>query len=297
MRKIGTIPDEQDARTFQDYLLTLGIKSEVQPDNNHAQVVWVLEEDHLDQARSELAEFLQTPRGAKYAGAAEAAQQQRDAEIKQAQAARKQQVDLREHWERPLIERIPVTLLLIATCATIAFLTRFGKVTQGTVAEDLFISYPFQFRFALPEVARGEVWRLVTPIFLHFSEIHLFGNMLNLFFLGGSVEDAKGPRKYLALVLGMAVASNVAQLIASGPNFGGMSGVDFGLFGYLWMKSRYAPDEGFFMPQYVVVQAMIWMAICLTGVVGPIANTAHTVGLVAGMVVALVPVVYRHLMR
>jgi GlpG protein len=297
MRKIGTIPDEQDARTFRDYLLTLGIRSELNPDNNHAQVVWVLEEDQLERARSELAEFTQAPRAEKYAGAVEVAQKQRDTELKEAMAARKRQVNLRERWERPLVARIPVTLLLIAGSVAVAVLTRFGDNIDGTLAESLFISYPFHFRFALPEVARGEVWRLVTPIFLHFGEVHLFGNMLNLFFLGGSVEDAKGPWKYLSLVLGIAVASNLAQSIASGPAFGGMSGVDFGLIGYLWMKSRYAPEEGFDLPQYIVILAMVWMGACLFNLVGPIANTAHTVGLVTGMLVALAPVVYRHLMR
>jgi GlpG protein len=297
MRKIGTIPDEQDARTFRDYLLTLGIKSELNPDSNHTQIVWVLEEDQLQRARSELAEFVLAPRAEKYAGAAEAAQRQRDAELKEAMAARKQQVNMRERWERPLVARIPVTLLLIAISVAVALLTHYGDTIDGTLAEGLFISFPFRFRFALPEVAQGELWRLVTPIFLHFGRPHLFGNMLNLFFLGGSVEDAKGPRKYLSLVIGIAVASNVAQLVASGPAFGGMSGVDFGLIGYLWMKSRYAPEEGFYLPQYVVIMAMIWMGVCLFGLVGPIANTAHTVGLMTGMIVAVAPVVYRHLMR
>jgi GlpG protein len=298
MRKIGTIPDEQDARTFRDYLLTLGIKSEVNPDNNHAQVVWVLEEDQLERARSELAEFVQAPRSKKYAGVVEAAQRQRDAELKEAMAARKRQVNLRERWERPLVAQLPVTMLMIGFSIVVAILSHFGmSIKPGSFTESLFISSRILVPPALPEIARGELWRFVTPIFLHFGWLHLIGNMYMLFVLGGSVESAKGPWKYLGLVLFIGVLSNFGQFVASGPNFGGMSGVDFGLFGYLWMKSRYAPEEGFFMPQYVVVQAMIWMGLCIFRVIPHVANTAHTVGLVAGMIVALIPVVYRHLMR
>jgi GlpG protein len=149
----------------------------------------------------------------------------------------------------------------------------------------------------LPDVTHGQLWRLITPIFLHGSWLHIAMNMYMLFVLGGSVESAKGSWKYAGLVLVMAAASNFGQYVASGPRFGGMSGVDFGLFGYLWMKSRYAPEEGFFMPQHVVVQAMIWMGLCIVGFIPHIANTAHTVGLVTGMFVAVAPVVYRHLMR
>lgn len=298
MRKIGTIPDEHDARTFQDYLLTLGIKSEVNPDNDHAQGVWVLEEDELERARSELAEFVQSPRADKYAGAVEAAQRRRDDELQEALAARKRHVNLREYWARPLVEKVPVTLLLIGFCIFVAVLSQFGtNIKAGSFAHGLFISSRVLVPPGLPEVMQGEVWRLVTPIFLHRGWLHLIFNMYMLFVLGGSVESAKGPWKFLSLVMIFAVLSNVGQFIASGPNFGGMSGVDFGLIGYLWMKSRYDPEEGFFMPQFVVVQAMIWMGLCLFGVIPHVANTAHTVGLAAGMVVALVPVVYRHLMR
>jgi len=301
MRKIGTIPNEQDAHTFRDYLLTLGIKSEVNPDGAQGRVVWVHEEDQLDRARSELAEFERSPGAPKYAGVVDAARRKRDEEVKEALAARKRQVNMRERWERPLVAQLPVTMLMIGFSIVVFVLSHFGeKHTAFTLS--LFMSKWMHAAPPLPEVARGELWRLVTPIFLHFGWMHLVFDMYMLFVLGGSVESAKGPWKYLGLVLLIAVLSNFAQFVVTGPNFGGMSGVDFGLFGYLWMKSRYSPEEGFFMPQYVVVQFMFWMGLCLFGIIGrvagvEIANAAHTVGLLTGMAVALIPVVYRHLMR
>jgi len=299
MRKIGTIPNEQDARTFRDYLLTLGIKSDVTPDGDQGCVIWVHEEDQLDRARSELTEFERSPRAEKYAGAVETAQRQREAELKEAVTARKRQVNLRERWDRPLVAQLPVTILLIALSVGATAWSRFME--KDDVTNLLFIQSILpdgeQYVRGLPDVMHGQVWRLITPIFLHGGWLHIVMNMYMLFVLGGSVESAKGPWKYTGLVLFMAVLSNVAQYVVSAPNFGGMSGVDLGLFGYLWMKSRYAPEEGFFMPQYVVIQAMVWTALCLFGVIGGIANAVHIVGLVTGMLVAVAPVVYRHLMR
>lgn len=301
MRRIGAIPNEQDANRFRDYLLTLGIKAEVNA-GEQACTVWGLDEDRIAQARSELAEFEQSPRAEKYAAAVQAAQERRNEEVNQALAASKLHVRLQERWDRPLVAQIPVTLLMIGICVVIAVMSGFGqKIEQGSFAYGLYIS-KWVVGPTLGEVRSGQIWRLVTPMFLHFSFWHLLFNMYILYLLGGWVESNKGPVKFLALVLVVAAASNLAQYIDTGPAFGGMSGVDFGLFGYVWMKSKYAPEEGFDLPREVVVQFMVWMLLCVTGVIGhlvkaEIANTAHIVGMLAGMILAIVPLLWRRLLR
>jgi GlpG protein len=70
-------------------------------------------------------------------------------------------------------------------------------------------------------------------MFLHFSPLHLLFNMMWLKDLGGVIEVRRGRWRYLGLVLLIAGISNLAQGIVSGPFFGGMSGVVFGLFGYI----------------------------------------------------------------
>jgi GlpG protein len=69
-----------------------------------------------------------------------------------------------------------------------------------------------------------------------------------------------------------------------GPFFGGMSGVDYALFGYAWMKTRYDPTPGLFLPRETVLMGLIWLVVCLTGLAGNIANTAHFVGLGVGVI-------------
>ena len=85
------------------------------------------------------------------------------------------------------------------------------------------------------------------------------------------------------LVLVSAVISNVAQYLVSGPGAGGMSGVVYALFGYVWMKGKYSPHEGMALHPHTVFYMVAWFALCFTGWVGSIANTAHAVGLVIGM--------------
>ena len=89
------------------------------------------------------------------------------------------------------------------------------------------------------ELKQGEIWRPVTPIFMHFGIIHILFNMMWLKELGTMIEFKNGSLKMLLMVLIIAVVSNVGQDYYKGPYFGGMSGVVYGLFGYIWMKSRY----------------------------------------------------------
>jgi GlpG protein len=151
------------------------------------------------------------------------------------------------------------------------------------------------YEFQLPEtgvgaIVRGQFWRLVTPIFLHFSILHILFNMLWLRMLGGEIESRRGLLRYVGLVLLIAAVSNLGQYAATGsPLFGGMSGVVYGVFGYLWMKQRQDPDAGLSLPPNCIFWMLGWFVVCWTGMVGGIANWSHTFGLVSGMLVGLLP--------
>jgi GlpG protein len=94
----------------------------------------------------------------------------------------------------------------------------------------------------------------------------------------------------------IALLSNLAQYAYSGTGFGGMSGVDFGLFGYAWMKSEFDPEAGILMPQSSVAMMLFWLILCMTGLAGPIANAAHFVGLIVGILLGYGPVLRRRLL-
>jgi membrane associated rhomboid family serine protease len=156
---------------------------------------------------------------------------------------------------------------------------------------------------AFGPIKRGEVWRLVTPIFLHFGVMHLLFNMWMLWDLGRLVEGRRGSLRFFFLVLLIAVASNFAQFYITSLYdgryafniFGGMSGVLFGLLGYAWMKSRYEPGADIYVHPNTVLFMMIWLVVCALGLIGHVANWAHSVGLAMGMAIGIAPYAWQRL--
>jgi GlpG protein len=69
--------------------------------------------------------------------------------------------------------------------------------------------------------------------------------------------------------------------------FGGMSGVAYALFGYIWMKGEHEPEQGMILHPSTIQFMLFWLVICMLGMVGNIANAAHVVGLAAGVACGL----------
>ncbi|MBB3189797.1 rhomboid family intramembrane serine protease [Halomonas cerina] len=141
----------------------------------------------------------------------------------------------------------------------------------------------------LTTLAEGQVWRLLSPAFLHFGWMHLIFNLLWLWYFGRQVETLHGSGRMLLLLLTAGIGGNLAQYATGTVLFGGMSGVDFALLGYVWLLSRRAPDSGFFVPQMLVVFMLGWMVFTMTDMAelvgfGNVANEAHVGGLVVGLV-------------
>jgi len=151
----------------------------------------------------------------------------------------------------------------------------------------------------LIDIRQGQVWRLVTPIFLHGDLLHLLFNMIMFHLFARPIEMRKGAGALALMILLIALASNTAQGLApstwgplsGGPSFLGISGVVYGLMGYLWMKTVYDPGSGLYVNPSTVVFLLGWMTLGLTGVFQdtmPMANLAHLCGLLSGMVLGYV---------
>ncbi|MDH3690538.1 MAG: rhomboid family intramembrane serine protease [Gammaproteobacteria bacterium] len=177
------------------------------------------------------------------------------------------------------IKTIPrLTIALIGVCLVVAVVTKIGA--PELVEPFLISAYPDQ---GLREIFSGQVWRLLTPIFIHFGPLHLALDMLALWILGSALERAKGPTLMGLLVVVTGIISNLAEFIFSAPNFGGMSGVLYGLVGYIWMQGQFNPRFGIYLPKPVLIMLLGWYVLCWTGLIGPIANIAHTAGLAVGV--------------
>ena len=172
-----------------------------------------------------------------------------------------------------ILKSTPLTLVLIAISVIVAMASSLGRNQE--------VLYPFYM--SLPHVMQGDIWRLITPIFIHYGPIHILFNMLWLFDLGSAIElRQRSPR--LGLLVGViGVLSNLGQYLWSGYNFGGMSGVVYGLLGYFWVQGKLNPQFGLELHKQIVYMMLIWFVLCWTGLLGDIANVAHTIGLLAGL--------------
>ena len=194
-----------------------------------------------------------------------------------------------------------------------SFEDQYHTVTREVTDNDLF-NHKFFFRRGEPEtrqleakdsdslnifssILRGQLWRLVTPIFLHLGLTHLVFNLMWVWYFGSVIEDRIKTTRFMLLVLAIAILSNIAQTMFKSPLFGGISGVNYGLFGYLWMKTLFDRTWSFKMPQSTIIIFLVWFLICLTGRVGPIANWGHGIGLVVGVVIGYAPVLSRRIRK
>jgi GlpG protein len=282
MRLIGHLKNEASAKTFSGFLVSRDIRNLVEPDAE-GWAVWIHSEDQIEAGQQALAAYLQNPGNPQYQNASQAAdtieRQQRREETKAAK-----RIHGRDRiWARSGLA--PLTLSLIGISVAVTF-----AVGLDPSFHDIrWLSISYRGMGFLPEVRAGQVWRLITPIFIHFGPLHLLFNMLWLRDLGAMIEIRQGMLKLALLVVVLGVASNLGQYAIGGPYFGGMSGVLYGLFGYIWLRGHCDPASGLALSSTIVWMMMIWFFLCLFGIIENVANGTHVVGLVLGVLWGAAP--------
>ena len=113
----------------------------------------------------------------------------------------------------------------------------------------------------------------MTPIFLHFSLLAHPVQRWAVTLEGTMIETCRGTFRLAVLVLVAAVLSNLGQhfyyMHQADPGrfhlFGGLSGVGYALFGYLWMKGQYEPEQGMILHPNTITMMLFWLVLCMTG--------------------------------
>ena len=284
MRIIGHLAEESAARLFADYLYVQGIANQVEHHASDGWSIWVLDEDKLERAAVLLTAFRSNPEDPKYRTQGRSAAELRKEEEKDQEAYRKK-LHNRRHLFRPLTPYGfgPLTFAMIVVSVAVFFLSKFGTHNEKIMGLFMTDWSSGQPDLTLPEIRHGEVWRLFTPIFIHLSPLHILFNMLWLRDLGSMLEGRQSSLHLLILTLVIAGSSNLAQCYTSGPVFGGMSGVVYGLLGYIWMRGKFDPASGLYVHPSTVWMMIIWFFACLIGIIPHVANAAHAAGLVIGM--------------
>lgn len=286
MRRVGELPTERDAKTFQALLLTQGIESSAEPEDTGSVSIWVHDDDQISEAGKMLGRYRQAPDAPEFRTATDKAAKLQ-AEAAKAERQRRSTVidEARLGYERNFLGQGWVAILFIVLSVAVTYYTDFFANLKAM--QHVWISIPYGLGGSpefLPEVRDGQVWRLITPIFAHGSLMHIVFNMMWLYQLGRFIETRFGPWKLLALILVIGVGSNFAQYLWNGPRFGGMSGVNYGLFGFLWIKGKFGRAQNWQLDPQTVQLMLVWMVLCYTGLLGPVANAAHTVGLIIGVI-------------
>lgn len=153
------------------------------------------------------------------------------------------------------------------------------------------------------KIRQGEFWRLFTPVLLHGNLLHILFNMAWVWLLGRQIEERLGMFRYLIFSLMVGIIANIAQYLISGPEFLGYSGIVMGMVGFIWMRQKIAPWEGYplhpTVVRFIVIYVLVLMVLEMvslgldffhvTELYANIANTAHIIGGIAGILLARLP--------
>lgn len=290
MVKVGEVPLEVDLLPFSRWLSSQRVSHRVSEEGGF-QVIWLDGGENSATTKasveSALAHYLQNP------------------EFKERIDEFSAQLRFsfkpgRSMLPRPTIAQAPMAMVLIFLAVAVALVTSFGE--GGPALRALMIvdpigvnipSFSSKLDLLLNTLGQYQLWRLFSPDFVHFSVMHLVFNLMMLWFLGGQVEHKQGRGRLTLLFIACSVVPNIAQYFESGPLFGGMSGVVYGLVGYCWLWSRLHPGV-FIFPSALMGFSVAWLIIGYTPLteallIGKMANSAHLFGLLMGLLVAAVP--------
>lgn len=270
---ILSFSEKRIALAFSDYLRSAGIANRVEKSDKGFDIHLAHEADK-DRALAEAKAFVSHPDDPKYWQAS----WQTGAVQKDAVYDKQDENEaswLAQWWQRGGWVTRAVTLLCLFVFA--------AELIFGVGAVQSLLGYADGISLM---ALQGEWWRLLTPAFLHFGAMHIIFNLLWWWELGSLVEKAQSSWRLLALTVVIILVSNGAQYLSAGAAFGGLSGVVYGLLGYLWLYPFADPNANFRLRPAIVIFMLAWLALCYTGifdaVFGGIANAAHLGGLLAG---------------
>ena len=148
--------------------------------------------------------------------------------------------------------------------------------------------------FETTYMQNNEWWRLITPMFIHFSLTHLVFNCLWIYVLGSKIEQIDGHITFINLVVFSSIISNLAQhFFGESALFGGLSGVIYGLLGYCMIIEIDTKQERYDLPPALYLFMLIWLILGFFGILnlfgfGNVANYAHLGGLISGIIFGMI---------
>lgn len=138
-------------------------------------------------------------------------------------------------------------------------------------------------------IMQGEIWRIVTPIFMHNGFSHFLFNSFSLVIFGPALEKMIGSIRFTIVYLVTGISANIATFFLEPLTYihVGSSGAIFGIFGYyigILVKRKHMMSKE--NKQLLITITVI--SIIMTFVQPQINVTAHLFGLISGFLISVI---------
>lgn len=275
MIKAASLPIDTNLLSFSKLLSAQGLAHRINEESGE-QVLWVGTEAEADFVKSALEQWLKEDHS------------QLDNELAALSSSRNVSNDLRGLINSMFaaVYYYPVTAALFSGCLLVALISGLGAYPERVAP----LFYPYVssdglFLLLVDLIHPLKLLQSLTPMFLHFGELHLIFNMLWLWYFGRQLESIHSTAGFIGLVLTISFASNTTQyMLNDANNFGGMSGVVYGLVGYSWVVHKLMPRSYLVLSPNMLgffILALVAMEVIASSLV---ATGAHVGGLVSGVV-------------
>jgi rhomboid protease GluP len=137
-------------------------------------------------------------------------------------------------------------------------------------------------------ISEGEYWRLITPMFLHATFMHLLFNMFSLYLFGPELEQLTGKARFLTIYFLSGLVGNIATYLLLDWKYQslGASGAIYGILGAFGALVYYTKH---FMPQLKqIIVPIIVIGVIMTFLQPNINVTAHLAGLITGFIIGMI---------
>tara|TARA_B100001540_G_scaffold313370_1_gene336171 strand:+ start:861 stop:1484 length:624 start_codon:yes stop_codon:yes gene_type:complete len=193
-----------------------------------------------------------------------------------------------------------IFLPVIVIAVVLSLLSNFGSLiaiiepftfTKISISNQGFLSFSSAEQTYLIE---NQWWRLITPMFLHFSFAHLAFNCLWIYVLGEKIERVDGKLIFTLIIILTGVFSNLLQYFwTSSSLFGGLSGVIYGMLGYCLVMEMESNYDKYGLPPGLYLFMIAWLILGFLGILdlfgfGSVANFAHLGGMLSGLMFAMI---------
>ncbi len=141
-------------------------------------------------------------------------------------------------------------------------------------------------------LAKGELWRLITPMFIHSGFIHFAFNNWALYVISYQMEFQLGSKLFLLLYLGSGLMGSIGSALRSLTVSVGASGALFGLLGFGFYLERVVQSRIHELtgnrPKAGAYTGMVIANILFGFMIPQIDNAAHIGGLTFGVTFAYI---------